>query len=160
MIKWRDLGFSIGLPKVHGIEDHLLNQMVLYKGIGCFTEDFVEKAHQDGNRDETRSSNTKDRQVAASCNSRWEFARHDSAAALALEYVTRSTSRKRKRFIKQEKDEERKKIRVDRREQCRLLATLEPNIIEDYIAKGVMLYSDDIEEEYNNYALDTGDGCL
>ena len=34
------------MPKIHGIEDHLLDQIIKYNGIGCFIEDFIEQAHQ------------------------------------------------------------------------------------------------------------------
>ena len=42
MIMWRNLRLSMRGPKIHGMEDHLIEQMKQYKGIGNFTEDFVE----------------------------------------------------------------------------------------------------------------------
>ena len=38
--------------KIHGIEDHLLDEIKKYNGIGCFIEDFIEQAHQFGMLDE------------------------------------------------------------------------------------------------------------
>ena len=46
MKMWRNMRMSMVGPKVYGVEDHLLELMVKYKGIGCFVEDFVEQAHQ------------------------------------------------------------------------------------------------------------------
>ena len=36
------------MPKIHGIEDHLLDQIIKYNAIGYFIEDFIEQAHQYG----------------------------------------------------------------------------------------------------------------
>ena len=38
---WRNLRFSSKMPKLHGIEDHLLDHIIKYNGIGCFIEDFI-----------------------------------------------------------------------------------------------------------------------
>ena len=47
--------------KIHGIEDHLVDQMRQFNGIVCFLEDFVEQAHQFGMKDEKRTANMPDR---------------------------------------------------------------------------------------------------
>ena len=39
---WRNLRFSTKRDKIHGIEDHLLDQIKKYNGIGCFIEDIIE----------------------------------------------------------------------------------------------------------------------
>ena len=39
---WRCMRFTMGMPKTHAIEDHLLPQMRHWVGIGCFCEDFIE----------------------------------------------------------------------------------------------------------------------
>ena len=46
---WRDLGMSV-TPKLHVLEDHLLSQLSLFKGLGDCSEDFVEQVHQVGIR--------------------------------------------------------------------------------------------------------------
>lgn len=46
---WRGLDLSI-TPKVHAIEDHMVDQIRRLKGIGDLGEDFVERSHQDGIR--------------------------------------------------------------------------------------------------------------
>ena len=57
MVKWRELRLSTNMLKIHGIEDHLVNQMRKFNGIGCFIEDFIEQAHQFGMKDEKRTAN-------------------------------------------------------------------------------------------------------
>ena len=47
--------------KLHGVEDHLFNQIEKSNGIGCFIEDFIEQVHQFGMLDEKRTSKIKDR---------------------------------------------------------------------------------------------------
>ncbi len=42
-------------PKIHGLEDHLLDQVKRFKGIGDFAEDFVEQSHQFGEKDKLRT---------------------------------------------------------------------------------------------------------
>ena len=54
---WRGLGNSV-TPKVHAVEDHLLDQIRRLKGIGDLTEDFIEKSHQDGIIDHSRTKNS------------------------------------------------------------------------------------------------------
>jgi len=69
---WRDLGMSVP-PKLHVLEDHLLSQLSLFKGIGDYSEDFVgdysedfvEQAHQVGIREEARTFAIKDRKRVA-----------------------------------------------------------------------------------------------
>ena len=45
MLCWRNLRLSTKMVKIHGIEDHLLDQIKKYNGIGCFIKDFIEQAH-------------------------------------------------------------------------------------------------------------------
>ena len=60
MEAWRCMRFSIGMPKIHTIEDHLLAQMRYWMGTGCFCEDFIEQAHQFGNIAEKRTHGMRD----------------------------------------------------------------------------------------------------
>ena len=53
---WRGLELSI-TPKVHAIEDHLVPQIICFHGIGDLGEDFVERSHQDGIHQHSRSRN-------------------------------------------------------------------------------------------------------
>ena len=45
MIKWRNLRMSMQMIKIHGVEDHLFDQIKHYNGISCFIEYFIEQAH-------------------------------------------------------------------------------------------------------------------
>ena len=62
MIVWRNLRMSMQMIKIHGVEDHLFDQIKHYNGIGCFIEDFIEQAHQFGNLDESRTGKLRDRE--------------------------------------------------------------------------------------------------
>ena len=46
---WRHLGLSMRGPKIHGLEDHLVEHMVHYKGIGDNCEDFLDNKKFDEN---------------------------------------------------------------------------------------------------------------
>jgi hypothetical protein len=97
MLKWRDLRLSMNMPKIHGLEDHLVAMMERWNGIGDFLEDFIEQAHQFGMREEKRTANMRDRVRAANSHSKWEWAdKMSSDVRLAKEEVKQKTSRKRK----------------------------------------------------------------
>jgi hypothetical protein len=57
MTLWRGLGNSI-TPKVHAIEDRLVEQVRKLKGISDLSEDLIEKSHQDGIIDHSRTKNS------------------------------------------------------------------------------------------------------
>ena len=61
MMKWRNMTMSMQMIKIHGVEDHLFDQIKHYNGIGCFIEDFIEQEHQFGNLDESRTGKLRDR---------------------------------------------------------------------------------------------------
>jgi hypothetical protein len=54
MLKWRDLWLSMKMPKIHGMEDHLIASMEQWNGIGNFLEDSVEQTHQFGMEEENK----------------------------------------------------------------------------------------------------------
>ena len=41
-------GYQQKMVKIHGIEDHLLDKIKEYNGIGCFVEEFIEQMLQYG----------------------------------------------------------------------------------------------------------------
>ena len=43
MLYLRNLRFSSKIPKIHGIEDHLLDQIIKYNGIGCLSKILLNK---------------------------------------------------------------------------------------------------------------------
>ena len=53
------------MVEIHGIEDHLLNQIIEFNGIGCSIEYFIKEAHQLGMNDERRTINTRNRVKAS-----------------------------------------------------------------------------------------------
>lgn len=93
---WRCLQLSMQGTKIHGLEDHLLEQMIMYNGIGDFTEDFVEQSHQYGVKDEVRTRSLSRKKAFAS-HSRWEFTSTQVGVQRAKEEVMKLSSRKRKR---------------------------------------------------------------
>ena len=50
-------------------------QIQLHGGIGDYTEDWIEAAHQDGRREENRTRGLRNRAIAATSNSKLEWAR-------------------------------------------------------------------------------------
>ena len=47
--------------KIHGVEDHLFDQIEKFNGFGCFIENFIEHAHQFGKLGEKRTGKMIDR---------------------------------------------------------------------------------------------------
>jgi len=132
MVKWRDLGLSMDMLKIHGLEDHLVPQMRLFKGIGCFIEDFIEQAHQFGMKEEKRTANMRDRKKAANSHSAWEHASHH-AEVIAVK--KESSARSKRKFMKSSAEEKKvrnKKEKKETRKSCLVNATLTPNPIDDY----------------------------
>ena len=90
---WRYLRLSMRGPKIHGVEDHLRDQMIHYNGIGDFFEDFVEQGHQTGVRDETRTRGLT-RMKAFIAHSNWEIKRNRVEVISAKEEVKLKTETK------------------------------------------------------------------
>jgi hypothetical protein len=61
---WRSLGNSVS-PKPHIIEDHLVDQIRRFSGIGDYCEDFIEKSCQDGIIDHSRTKNSMNQEEKA-----------------------------------------------------------------------------------------------
>jgi len=135
MVKWRDLGLSMDMLKIHGLEDHLVPQMRLFKGIGCFIEDFIEQAHQFGMKEEKRTANMRDRKKAANSHSAWEHASHH-AEVIAVK--KESSARSKRKLMKSSAEEKNVRNKIDReetRKYCLENATLISNPIDDYKKK-------------------------
>jgi hypothetical protein len=99
-------------PKVHGLEDHLVDQMVRYNGIGDFCEDFVEQAHQIGVRDELRTSNLT-RSKAFRSHLKWEWMSNQVSVQQAKGEMKKITTRKRKRSSQVEEHRKERKLSRD-----------------------------------------------
>ena len=92
---WRCLRFSSRGPKIHGIEDHLLDSMQMYKGVGDFVEDFIEQSHQFGVKQEMRTRNLS-RNKAFKSHSRWEWMANRIVVQKAKAEMKSRSTRKRK----------------------------------------------------------------
>ena len=58
---WGNLRLSAKTVIIHGIEDHLLDQIKKDNKIECFIEDFIEQSYQYGMIDEKITANIGDR---------------------------------------------------------------------------------------------------
>merc|ERR1712183_67036 len=94
--KWNDLHLSLKGTRIHAIFMHLIEQMKKERGIGCFAEDFVEKSHQTGKKEEKRTGDMTDRVKAAISHSRQEWATMIPEIEFASQKVTKETSKKKK----------------------------------------------------------------
>ncbi len=147
MLKWRDLRLSMKMPKIHGLEDHLIASMEQWNGIGDFLEDFIEQAHQFGMKEEKRTANMRDRVRAANSHSKWEWAdKMSSDVRIAKEEVKVKTSRKRKagneQPLREQRQSEKRQKRMQTRRTCLNEATLEPDPIEDLLVRNTLEYMD------------------
>ena len=73
MLKWRKFRLSMKMIKLHGVENHLFDQIKKINEIGCFIEDFIEQAHQFGTLDEKRTGKLRDRSKAFQSHSTNEW---------------------------------------------------------------------------------------
>jgi hypothetical protein len=147
MLKWRDLWLSMKMPKIHALEDHLIATVEQWNGIGDFLEDFIEQAHQFGTKEEKRMANMRDRVRAANSHSKWEWAdKMSSAVHISKEVVKEKTSQKRKvgneQPLREQRESEKRRKRMETRGACLNKATLKPDPIEDLLARNTLEYMD------------------
>ena len=112
---WRNLRFSFKMPKIHGIEDHLRDQIIKYNEIGCFIEDFIEQAHQYGMLEERKSANMRDREKAAHNHSKMEMIRNNGKVINKIIKIKRNT----RRVINKRKSIDTKTINTERKKKAR-----------------------------------------
>ena len=72
-MKCESLRMSMQMIKIHGVEDHLFDQIKHSNGIDCFIEDFIEQECQFGNLDESRTGKLRDREKAFNHHSTYEW---------------------------------------------------------------------------------------
>jgi hypothetical protein len=95
MPKLRDLWLSMEIPKIHGLQDHLVIMMEQWNGISEFLEDFVEQEHQLGMREEKRTANMRDQVRVANLHSKGELSdKMSSDIQIAKEEVKRRPTRR------------------------------------------------------------------
>jgi hypothetical protein len=85
MLMWRDIVLSIKMPKIHGLEDHLIAMMEQWNGIDDYLEDFIEQAHQFGMKEEKSTASMRDGVRVENSNSKWEWADKMSEATYGLQ---------------------------------------------------------------------------
>jgi hypothetical protein len=147
MMKWRDLRLSTKMPKINGLENHLIPMMEKWNGIGDFLEDFIEQAHQFGMKEEKQTANMRDRVRAAKSHSKWEWAdKMSSDVRIAKEEVKEKTSQKRKAGNEQPlielRELEKRRKHMETQRACLNQATLEPDPVEDFLVRNNLEYMD------------------
>jgi hypothetical protein len=147
MMKLRDLRLSRKMPKIHGLEDHLIPMMEQWNGIGDFLEDLIKQAHQFGMKEEKRTANIRVRVTAANSHSKWEWAdKMSSDVRIAKEEVKEKTSQKRKagneQPLREQRELEKHRKRMETRQACLNQASLEPDPIEDLLVRNTLEYMD------------------
>jgi hypothetical protein len=148
MMKWRHLRLSTKMPKIHGLEDHLIPLMEQWNDIGDFFKDFIGQAHQIGMKEEQkRTANMRDRVRAANSHSKWEWAdKMSTDVRIAKEDVKEKTSRKRKvgneQPLREQRELEKRQKRRETRRACLNQATLDFVSIEDLLIMNTLEYMD------------------
>jgi hypothetical protein len=89
---WRRLKTNIP-PKVHCIDCHACQMFILLGGLGDFSEQFVERRHQIGKKDNWRSQGMRDRFRKFDCHSIWEEQRLNPAVKAATAEVKKRRTR-------------------------------------------------------------------
>ena len=97
MLCWRNLRFSSNMPKIHGIEDHLLDQIIKYDGIGYFIEDFIEQVHEYEMLEERKLANMRNRNKATNNHSKIGMIRSNGKVINKIFEVKRKTRRVQKK---------------------------------------------------------------
>ena len=148
MTKWRDLRLYTKMPKIHGLEDHLIPMMEQWNGIGDFLEDIIEQAHQFGMKEEKQTANMRDRVRAANSHSKWEWADKMSTDVRVVKAeVKEKTSRKRKagneQPLREQRELEKCQKHIEMWQACLNQATLKPDPIEDLLASWLSSSSDE-----------------
>jgi hypothetical protein len=98
-------------------------------------------------KEEKRTANMRDKVRAANSNSKWEWAdKMSSAVRISQEVVKEKTSRKQKagneQPFKEQRESEKRRMRVETRRACLNKATLEPDPIEDLLVRNTLEYMD------------------
>ena len=97
MICWRNLRVSTKMVNIHGVEDHLLDQIKEYNGIWCFVEDFIEQSYPFGMLDEKRTTNMRHRVKASFNHSKMESFSNNGEVKVKIKQVRMQTRRKKRK---------------------------------------------------------------
>ena len=122
----RNLQASV-VPKLHLLEDRTVEQVKEKGGVAEKTEDYIEKAHQLGMKDDRRTNNMKDKNLAAVSQSHWETTANDPNVKAKKLLVKNNNKRKMTMPSKaEERDALSKNNRNQRRKTVADTASLEP----------------------------------
>ena len=141
---WRYLRLSTRGTKLHGVEDHLEEQMSKEKGNGDYTGDFVEQAHQGGVQDEYRTKGLS-RWKASNSHCNWETLRLKVGVIEAKGRVKKVSTRKRKRGEQDDTKQKRAKVIRDnkRKESLERMERGVHTMIDDFRTITTNIQSDD-----------------
>ena len=106
---WKQLQLS-PTPKFHALSHHIKEQIIYYSGTGDFSEDFVEKSHHDGNKDEYRSKGLHNMVKKAQMHCIWECNKSLPSVIERQELIKTSTKRK----LKHDQTASKKVIKLDK----------------------------------------------
>ena len=117
MASWRSIAELSIPPKVHCLEDHAHVQFSDLDGLFDFREDWVERLHQMGLKDNLRSKGMRDKARKFLSHSKWEQMAHHRGVDAMKREVDDSRKRNLKNPPKENKAETRKKTRLEVRDQ-------------------------------------------
>jgi hypothetical protein len=92
---WRALGFSV-TPKMHFVEDHLVDVVTRFRGVGDLGEDEGERGHQTGHRNEMRTKSMRNHQAKAWSHAQTEAMSRDPGVREYQATVEKDSKRKRR----------------------------------------------------------------
>ena len=119
--------------KIHGVEDHLFDQIKKINGKGCFVEDFIEQAHQFGALDEKRTGKLRDISKAFQSHPTNKWIWLNGCVRIRIIEVNDNSKRKRNGtniFLTKKKKSESEKI-VKRQNCIETASSCNMDIVED-----------------------------
>lgn len=109
---WYNMNLS-QTPKFHALTKHSYDQIVRFNGTADFAEDFIEKSHQDGFRNEYRTKGLVNRSLKANIHCTYEKNQSHPLVVEKLQDINSS----RKRNFKNDMSEHKRRKLVDHRDQ-------------------------------------------
>ena len=99
-------------PKYHALMNHTYDQIVHFNGIGDFSEDFIEKSHQDGSRNEYRTKGLVNRSMKANIHCTYERNQSHPLVVDKLNNINNATKRKFKNDTSEHKRQKLSRIEM------------------------------------------------
>jgi hypothetical protein len=120
---WRALGLPV-TPKVHCIEDHLVDIVRYFGGVGDIGEDEGERAHQTGHKEKARTGALRDPNKKALSRAQTEYMRMNEEVREYQAVVSQMITRKRKRGVESKGDATARVAKLTRDQKRRELLSL------------------------------------